>query len=83
MALDRGPEMIGEVALDALMGGLGGLAPDQPAIDDLDLHADVFRQGLVDVQRYLRQMDQLPEFGQIKGLRGHTASLPRAGGGTC
>lgn len=75
--------MVGEVALDGLVGGLGGLAPDQPAVDDLDLHADVFRQRLIDVQRYLWQVGQVPEFGQIKGLRGHAPSLPSAGCHAC
>jgi purine catabolism regulator len=50
------PDRDEEVQLDRLMAWLGRLTPDDPAIDDLDQLAGVFRECQVHVKSHLRRV---------------------------
>jgi amidase len=73
-ALDRCPQVVRKVPLDHLVARLGRLAPHDPAVHDLDAHADVLGHRLVHIDRDLRQVLDLPQPRQVKSL-GHILSL--------
>jgi hypothetical protein len=50
------PDRDEEVQLDRLMAWLGRLTPDDPAIDDLNQLAGVFRECQVHVKSHLRRV---------------------------